>query len=100
MVQPDILAPAREELTGRGAPEKVVEYLVHAAPVDRGGAVMRVVPGMVEPDRDHGDGVVADRTEGFTCLHRLDSQALKNWLDAYSLGELWQKNILGGRPSR
>ena len=49
---------------------------------------------------DAEEVVVADRTEGFTCLHRLDSQALKNWLDAYSLGELWQKNILGGRPSR
>ncbi len=43
---------------------------------------------------DADDIIVADRTEGYTCLHRLDSLALKNWLDEYSLGELWQKNIL------
>lgn len=46
------------------------------------------------------DVIVADRTEGFTHLHRLDSDALESWLNEYSLGELWQKNILGGRPTR
>lgn len=46
------------------------------------------------------DVIVADRREGFTHLHRLDSDALKSWLNEYSLGELWQKNILGGRPTR
>ncbi len=46
------------------------------------------------------DVIVADRTEGYTHLHRLDSNALKNWLNEYSLGELWQKNVLGGRPTR
>ncbi len=44
--------------------------------------------------------IVADRTEGWTHLHRLDKNELETWLEEYSLGELWQKNILGGRPSR
>jgi len=47
-----------------------------------------------------GDVIVCDRIEGATHLHRLDESALTNWLDDYSLGELWQKNLLGGRPSR
>lgn len=46
------------------------------------------------------DVIVADRTEGGTDLHRLDAKSLAIWLEEYSLGELWQKNILGGRPSR
>ncbi len=46
------------------------------------------------------DVIVADRMEGHTYLHRLDSQALENWLTEYSLGELWQKNLLGGRPAQ
>ncbi len=46
------------------------------------------------------DVVVADRAAGYTNLRRLDSQALDVWLNEYSLGELWQKNILGGRPTR
>jgi predicted ATPase len=46
------------------------------------------------------DIIVADRTKGYTNLNRLDSEALLSWLEEYSLGELWQKNILGGRPSK
>lgn len=46
------------------------------------------------------DVIIADRTEGWSHLHRLDRQSLAVWLKDYSLGELWQKNILGGRPSR
>ena len=47
-----------------------------------------------------GDVIVADRAQGWTHLHRLDTQALADWLAEYSLSELWQKNLLGGRPSR
>lgn len=46
------------------------------------------------------DVIVADRAQGFTQLRRLDSEALETWLEEYSLGELWQKNILGGRPAK
>ena len=46
------------------------------------------------------DVIISDRTEGHTHLHRLDPVALEDWLGEFSLGELWQKNILGGRPTR
>lgn len=46
------------------------------------------------------DVIVADRDEGWTHLHRLDTRALAEWLGEYSLSELWQKNLLGGRPTR
>ena len=46
------------------------------------------------------DVIVADRTEGWSHLHRLDEKSLTSWLEEYSLGELWQKNILGGRPTQ
>lgn len=49
---------------------------------------------------DPKDVVVADRTANGTHLHRLDSVALASWLEEYSLSDLWQKNILGGRPSK
>jgi predicted ATPase len=45
------------------------------------------------------DVVVTDRLgDGNTHLHRLDPQALGEWLGKFSLGELWNKNLLGGRP--
>ena len=44
------------------------------------------------------DVLVADRVDGGTQLTRLDSAKLTGWLEEYSLGQLWEKNELGGRP--
>lgn len=44
------------------------------------------------------DVLVADRVDGATQLTRLASQDLEEWLEEYSLGQLWEKNALGGRP--
>jgi predicted ATPase len=43
--------------------------------------------------------VVVERQNGESILKRLNKDDLKVWLEDYSLGELWQKNIFGGRPS-
>ncbi|HUB81126.1 MAG TPA: AAA family ATPase [Bryobacteraceae bacterium] len=42
--------------------------------------------------------IVVERKNGESTFRRLDSAALSEWLEDYSLGELWQKNVLGGRP--
>ncbi len=44
------------------------------------------------------DVLVADRVNGATELRRLDSEELEGWLEDYSLGQLWEKNEIGGRP--
>ncbi len=44
------------------------------------------------------DVLVAERVNGATQLRRLDGETLKVWLEDYSLGQLWEKNELGGRP--
>jgi predicted ATPase len=44
------------------------------------------------------DVLVADRVEGATTLNRLDTSLLSDWLEDYSLGQLWEKAELGGRP--
>jgi predicted ATPase len=44
------------------------------------------------------DVLVADRVEENTQFTRLVSAKLTNWLEGYSLGQLWEKNELGGRP--
>jgi predicted ATPase len=44
------------------------------------------------------DIIVVQRTNGESTFRRLDSTGLSEWLQEYSLGELWQKNVLGGRP--
>ncbi|XLP07237.1 AAA family ATPase [Alteromonas marina] len=49
---------------------------------------------------DAEDLVVVDKHKGASTFKRLDDESLKEWLEDYSLGELWKKNLLGGRPQR
>jgi predicted ATPase len=42
--------------------------------------------------------IVVERTNGESIFRRLVSSSLTEWLEEYSLGELWQKNVLRGRP--
>ena len=44
------------------------------------------------------DLVVVDREERRTTFRRLNDEELEDWLEDYSLSELWEKNVLGGRP--
>lgn len=46
------------------------------------------------------DVVVVERVAGASVFKRLDLDELRDWLQDYSLGDLWKRNILGGRPSR
>jgi len=45
------------------------------------------------------DVLVADRVDGGTQFTRLETVSLATWLENYSLGQLWEKNELGGRPA-
>jgi predicted ATPase len=48
---------------------------------------------------DPDDIVVTDRDRRETSFKRLNNAALTEWLEAYTLSELWEKNVVGGRPS-
>jgi predicted ATPase len=42
--------------------------------------------------------VVVERKDRESKFHRLQPEKLKDWLAAYSVSELWEKNVIGGRP--
>lgn len=44
------------------------------------------------------DLIVVGRDEKQSTFRRLNSEDFAEWRDAYSVGELWEKNIIGGRP--
>lgn len=44
------------------------------------------------------DVIVAENDGLKTTFNRPDEDKLKDWLEDFSLGELWEKNVLGGRP--
>jgi predicted ATPase len=41
---------------------------------------------------------VVEREDGQSLFRQLQAADMSSWLEDYGLGELWEKNILGGRP--
>jgi predicted ATPase len=46
------------------------------------------------------DLLVVNRRNQATMIERLKPEEFASWLEDYSVGELWEKNVIGGRPSR
>lgn len=44
------------------------------------------------------DIVVVDRVSGASQFQRLNEATLHEWLQDYTLGQLWEKNVIGGGP--
>jgi predicted ATPase len=52
---------------------------------------------LVDELSDTPDSVlVCEKRDGCTQFRRLETEALKDWLEKYSLGELWRKGEIGG----
>lgn len=47
---------------------------------------------------DIEDLIIVEREDEVSVFKRLDKESFTQWLEDYTLGELWEKNILGGRP--
>ena len=45
------------------------------------------------------DVITVDRKDGQSVFNRLDNESLQQWLQDYSLGELWTKSIIHGQPN-
>ena len=44
------------------------------------------------------DIVIVEREDNQSTFKRLNADDLEDWLEDYTLGEIWEKNIIGGRP--
>lgn len=47
---------------------------------------------------DAQDFIVVDQVDGSSTFKRVDEESLSDWLEEYSMGEIWTKNLIGGRP--
>jgi predicted ATPase len=45
------------------------------------------------------DVIIVDRENSASIFKRPSAEEITSWMDEYGLGDLWEKNILGGRPS-
>ena len=48
---------------------------------------------------DAEDAIVVERANAASTFRRLDPASLTEWLAEHGLGELWQENVFGGRPT-
>lgn len=48
---------------------------------------------------DWQDIVVVQYEDNASNFVRLDEEALEPWLDQYAIGDIWQKNLIGGTPA-
>ncbi|MBF0185152.1 MAG: AAA family ATPase [Magnetococcales bacterium] len=42
--------------------------------------------------------IVVDQENGASIFRRFERSELEGWLQEYAMGELWKRNVLGGRP--
>lgn len=45
------------------------------------------------------DLIIVDREAGASTFRRLPQAEVELWMDEYGLGDLWEKNVIGGRPT-
>lgn len=94
---PGLIVIDKPELGLHPVAIKIVAGLVRAAAVQRQCIVATQSPQFLD-EFDSSEVVVADRDEAGTHLRRLSPEALAQWLHEYSLSDLWNMNVLGGRP--
>ena len=94
---PSVLLLDEPELALHPAAITLIGAMIDSAAMDRQVIVATQSPLLV--DNFRLDEIVAlDLEKGRTMVRRFDDAEYGQWLDEYSTGELWQKNVLGGRP--
>jgi hypothetical protein len=43
--------------------------------------------------------IVVNRQDKQSTFTRCNEAELEHWLEDYSMGDLWERNIIGGRPA-
>ncbi|OPZ39394.1 MAG: hypothetical protein BWY96_00225 [Spirochaetes bacterium ADurb.BinA120] len=44
------------------------------------------------------DLIIVDRESESSVFRRPAPNEIESWLDDYALGDIWEKNLMGGRP--
>ena len=85
------------------------ELGLHPVAINKLASLMRKVAGKTQlivstqsinliDNFEPNDIIVADRKNNETVFNRLNNEELDSWLEDYSLGDVWGKNVFGGQP--
>ena len=97
-LQPSLILIDEPELGQHPAALTVLAEMLQTARDGRQVVVATQSSDLVS-ELDPDDVVVVDRRDDASVFRRLDGDDLRNWLEDYSLGDLWKMNVFGGRPS-
>lgn len=96
-LRPEIILIDEPELGLHPAAITILGGLVRMASNDS-QVILSTQSSLLLDEFEPEDVLVAERVGMATQLRRLDPVRLRAWLEDYSLGQLWEKNELGGRP--
>lgn len=94
---PDVILLDEPELGLHPAAMTLVGGMIQALGRDRQIIVATQSPLLVDTF-GLNEIIVLELQDGETKVRRLDTREYQHWLKEYTTGELWQKNLLGGRP--
>ena len=94
---PDVLLLDEPELGLHPAAATLIGDMIKALAEDRQVIVATQAPLLVDAF-GLDEILVLELQDGRTEVRRCDEEAYRDWLEEYTTGELWQKNLLGGRP--
>lgn len=94
---PDVLLLDEPELGLHPAAAALIGDMIKALAVERQIIAATQSPLLVDAF-DIDEILVLEVEDGKTNARRCDEQQYREWLDDYTTGEIWQKNLLGGRP--
>ena len=94
---PDMLLLDEPELGLHPAAVGLIGEMIKILAKERQVVVATQSPLLVD-EFDLDEIVVLELREGRTRVRRFDGKKYGRWLERYSTGQLWEKNLLGGRP--
>ena len=94
---PHVLLLDEPELGLHPAAVSLVGDMIRSLSVDRQVIVATQSPLLVDAF-DLSEIITLDLREGQTECRKVDPKEYRQWLEDFTTGELWQKNLLGGRP--
>ena len=94
---PDVILLDEPELGLHPAAVTLLGGMIRSLSTDRQIIVATHSPLLVD-GFDLDQVLLLDLHEGQTEIRRPEENGYRQWLEEYTTGELWQKNLLGGRP--
>ena len=94
---PDVVLLDEPELGLHPAAVALVGDMIKVCATERQVIVATQSPLLVDAF-DIDEIFVLEAQEGRSSVRRFDKEHYQEWLNEYTTGELWQKNVLGGRP--